>query len=103
MCLSIGIKISRKIRLESSEVWWRTRWRGSFLLEGKPVESLGFFPQRADLHQLHTLHGAVDLLPGVLADIGEDLPRLLEALKIPDRYNSPGIVGADAERHGITS
>jgi hypothetical protein len=31
------------------------------------------------------------------------LLRLLEALKVPDRHNSPGIVGADAERHGITS
>jgi len=76
---------------------------GEFLSERKPVESLGFSPKRAGLHQLHTLHGAVGFVPGVLAEIGEDLPRLLEALKVPDRYNSPGIVGADAERHGITS
>jgi hypothetical protein len=31
------------------------------------------------------------------------LLRLLEALKVPARHNSPGIVGADAECHGITS
>ena len=72
-----------------------------FLLERKPVESLGF-THRAGLHQLHTLHGAVGFVPGVLAEISEDLSRLLDALKIPDRYNSPGIVGADAERHGVT-
>ena len=74
---------------------------GEFLSEGKPVEALGF-SQRAGLHQLHTLHGAVGFVPGVLAEISEDLPRLLDGLKIPDRYNSPGIVGADAERHGVT-
>jgi ethanolamine utilization microcompartment shell protein EutL len=37
-----------------------------------------------------------------LAEISEYLPRLLDALKIPDRYNSLGIVGADAEHHGVT-
>ena len=72
-----------------------------FLSEGKPVEAL-CFSQRAGLHQLHTLHGAVGFVPGVLAEISEDLSRLLNALKIPDLYNSPGIVGADAERHGVT-
>ena len=74
---------------------------GKVLLEGKPVEALGF-SQRASLHQLHTLHCAVGFVPGVLAEISEDLPRLFDGLKIPDRYNSPGIVGADAERHGVT-
>ena len=74
---------------------------GEFLSERKPVEALGF-SQRAGLHQLHTLHGAVGFVPGVLAEISEDLSRLIDALKIPDRYNSPGIVGADAECHGVT-
>ena len=74
---------------------------GGFLSEGKPVEALGFF-QRAGLHQLHTLHAAVGFVPGVLVEISEDLPRLLDALRIPDRYHCPGIVGADAERHGVT-
>ena len=76
---------------------------GWSLSERKPVESLGFTAQRAGLHQLHSLHSAVGFVPRVLAEIGEDLLRLLEALKVPDRHNSPGIVGADAERHGITS
>ena len=72
--------------------------REEFLSEGKPVEALSF-SRRAGLHQLHTFHGAVALVPGVLAYIGEHLPRFLKALKIPDRHNPPGIVGADAERH----
>ena len=71
---------------------------GEFLSEGKPVESL-LFSRLAVHYQLHTPHGAIGFIPGVLAESREDLPRLLEALKVADRHNPPGIVSADAERH----